>query len=332
MKRNISLSLLVALLTGCAAYTPEVNYVTSPIGAEIYEVETGKFLGISPLVVTYAPTGQHYKNGCYGIKGVSAKWQSGATNMSTSTNYLCDFKKVYTIEIPYVGDENQFASDLKHEPAVVAYLQERDNAVVKQRQQQQQQQGMSDGEAIIWSSVISSVGMLTGILTAPVIIPPTQQTPTATEYYQQNYLTPAYQQTVQPPPSYTPTPIVQPIQPVPISTTSTQPIQLIPPAPPVQPIKPVQPTPVNMAPATTLITSSGCASDYECGLGLSCIKGPMQSTGQCMQKVNQFGTPQPSISDPKSALPNTQFQGQCAFDHECPIGFSCNLKLKVCMK
>ncbi|MGR6502806.1 hypothetical protein [Shewanella sp. Koi 1] len=292
MKRNISLSLLVALLTGCAAYTPEVNYVTSPIGAEIYEVETGKFLGISPLVVTYAPTGQHYKNGCYGIKGVSAKWQSGATNMPTSTNYLCDFKKVYTIEIPYVGDENQFASDLKHEPAVVAYLQERDNAVVKQRQQQQ---GMSDGEAIIWSSVISSVGMLTGILTAPIIIPPTPQAPNATEYYQQNYQQPAYQQQVQ----------ATKVAPIPVPQT---------------------------IPPTPLTASSGCTSDYECGLGLSCIKGPLQSTGQCMQKANEYGTPLPTISNPSSTLPNTNINGQCTLNSECPIGFRCDMTLKTCVK
>lgn len=81
-----------------------------------------------------------------------------------------------------------------------------------------------------------------------------------------------------------------------------------------------------------LTASSGCTSDYECGVGLSCIKGPMQSTGQCMQKVNEFGTPLPTISNPNSTLPNTNINGQCTLNSECPIGFRCDMTLKTCVK
>lgn len=92
---------------------------------------------------------------------------------------------------------------------------------------------------------------------------------------------------------------------------------------------PQQSTPT---PYTPLTASSGCTSDYQCGLGLSCIKGPMQSTGQCMQKVNEYGTPLPTISNPSSALPNYNINGQCTLNSECPIGFRCDLTLKTCVK
>ncbi|MCG9965058.1 hypothetical protein [Shewanella cutis] len=81
-----------------------------------------------------------------------------------------------------------------------------------------------------------------------------------------------------------------------------------------------------------LTASNGCTSDYQCGLGLSCIKAPMQNTGQCMQKVNEYGTPLPTISNPSSALPNTNINGQCTLNSECPIGFRCDMGLKVCVK
>lgn len=81
-----------------------------------------------------------------------------------------------------------------------------------------------------------------------------------------------------------------------------------------------------------ITVSSGCYSDSECGLGLSCIKGPLQSTGQCMQKVNEYGTPLPTISNPSSTLPNTNINGQCTLNSECPIGFRCDMTLKTCVK
>lgn len=107
----------------------------------------------------------------------------------------------------------------------------------------------------------------------------------------------------------------------------------IPPATPPSPNptyrSPQQATPTPYMP---LAAASGCTSDYECGLGLSCIKGPMQSTGQCMQKVNEYGTPLPTISNPSSTLPNTNINGQCTLNSECPIGFRCDMTLKTCVK
>ncbi|MGI2006970.1 hypothetical protein ACRN98_23580 [Shewanella oncorhynchi] len=308
MKRNVSLTLLVVLLTSCsqrppinyqpqAPYMTQVKYETSPIGADIYELETGKYLGISPLVVSYNLTNAKLFDGCRLIKGVSATWKSGTSNTPFAANKLCGFDQVYTITIPYIGDEKQREHDVEMEPIFIAALQVRDaqQPVQPQQQMRPQQQGISDGEAIIWSSVISSVGMLTGILTAPIIMPPTPQAPNATEYYQQNYQQPAYQQQVQ----------TTKVTPIPVPQTS---------------------------PSTLLTTASGCTSDYECGLGLSCIKGPLQSTGQCMQKVNEYGTPLPTISNPSSGLPNTNINGQCTLNSECPIGFRCDMTLKNCVK
>lgn len=79
--------------------------------------------------------------------------------------------------------------------------------------------------------------------------------------------------------------------------------------------------------------SGGCRSDYECSSGLKCIKAPLNSTGVCLQPVNEFGTPSyPSLPNPNSVLPNYNLTGQCQFDTDCSIGFKCDTKLKACVK
>lgn len=115
-----------------------------------------------------------------------------------------------------------------------------------------------------------------------------------------------------------------------INSTAT----LINSATPPSTIQPTYSTPqqTTQKPYQQLTTSSGCTSDYECGLGLSCIKGPMQSAGKCMQKVNEYGTPLPTINNPNSTLPNTNINGQCTLNSECPIGFRCDMTLKTCVK
>lgn len=77
-----------------------------------------------------------------------------------------------------------------------------------------------------------------------------------------------------------------------------------------------------------------CSSDYDCALNSICVKEPMSNTGQCLVPVNEFGTPQiqPIQKRLDSHNPNYEFKGQCMFDTECGIGFSCDKKLKVCTK
>lgn len=104
-----------------------------------------------------------------------------------------------------------------------------------------------------------------------------------------------------------------------------------------------KPAPATYVPAKTtqqayapqkVSSSSGCTSDYDCSPGKQCVKAPMQSNGQCLTPVNSFGLSNPANSLPRtqSILPNLNTQGQCNFNTDCPVGFQCDTKLKVCVK
>ncbi|WP_395340727.1 tetratricopeptide repeat protein [Ningiella sp. W23] len=80
-----------------------------------------------------------------------------------------------------------------------------------------------------------------------------------------------------------------------------------------------------------LDVGSGCLSDYNCPLGQKCMKGPMQTQGQCLLQVNEYKTPIQTMPEPESVLPNTSVIGACNFVGDCPIGFKCNVALKICI-
>lgn len=96
---------------------------------------------------------------------------------------------------------------------------------------------------------------------------------------------------------------------------------------------PVQNTQTPRAP-TQVVSTSGCSSDFDCGLGKQCVKAPLQVNGQCLTPVNSFGISNPANSLPRtnSVLPNMKTQGQCNFNTDCPVGFQCDSSLKVCVK
>lgn len=75
-----------------------------------------------------------------------------------------------------------------------------------------------------------------------------------------------------------------------------------------------------------------CSSDYDCGIGNSCVKELYSSDGICMKNVDEFGTPEYSLPDPNSIGPNMDDEGGCTFDTDCPVGFECNSKYKICVK
>ncbi len=77
---------------------------------------------------------------------------------------------------------------------------------------------------------------------------------------------------------------------------------------------------------------NGCTNDLECGGALKCVKQPLSSSGQCLQPVNNFGTPINTLPNPSSVLPNLSTKGQCQFDTQCPVAFKCEQQLKVCVK
>jgi DNA-directed RNA polymerase subunit RPC12/RpoP len=76
--------------------------------------------------------------------------------------------------------------------------------------------------------------------------------------------------------------------------------------------------------------SSGCSSDYECGIGNRCVKAQYSSTGTCMKTVNQYGTPTYDLPDPNNIGINPY--KKCSFDTDCPIGFKCDSSYNACVK
>jgi len=75
-----------------------------------------------------------------------------------------------------------------------------------------------------------------------------------------------------------------------------------------------------------------CNSDFNCGIGYKCVKPPMSGYGTCMKTVNEYGTQQYNMPKTESVMPNMNMEGDCTFDTDCPIGFRCDRKYKVCIK
>ena len=81
---------------------------------------------------------------------------------------------------------------------------------------------------------------------------------------------------------------------------------------------------------TTILFS--CSSDFDCGMGASCVKQAFQSNGICMKNVNEYGVQQYNMPSTDSIGPNMNLDGECTFSTDCPIGFKCDSIYKVCVK
>jgi hypothetical protein len=75
---------------------------------------------------------------------------------------------------------------------------------------------------------------------------------------------------------------------------------------------------------------SDCISDFDCGIGYRCVKAPYKTSGVCMKSVDEFGVQQYDL--PRLDSINPRYDGDCDFDTDCPIGFYCHRKFKVCVK
>ena len=75
-----------------------------------------------------------------------------------------------------------------------------------------------------------------------------------------------------------------------------------------------------------------CTSDFGCGVGYTCVKEPLRTEGICMKTVDEYGTREYNLPNVDSIGPNMDLDGQCDYDTDCPIGFKCARKLKVCVK
>lgn len=78
------------------------------------------------------------------------------------------------------------------------------------------------------------------------------------------------------------------------------------------------------------IEAESCSSDFNCGLGQVCVKAPFKLEGICMEAVDEFGIK----TYPEKSLDSMDIptEGSCDFDLDCPIGFYCHKKYKVCIK
>lgn len=75
-------------------------------------------------------------------------------------------------------------------------------------------------------------------------------------------------------------------------------------------------------------SNSGCSSDFDCGTGQVCVKKPNNFSGICMNSVNEWGNNTYHSPSLDSINPRMDYD-QCG---QCPIGFRCDLKYKVCVK
>ena len=78
-------------------------------------------------------------------------------------------------------------------------------------------------------------------------------------------------------------------------------------------------------------TVSACTSDFSCGIGAQCVKQPFKSRGVCMKTVDEYGTRTFDLPRTNSVGPRMD-PGDCSFNVDCPIGFKCDRKYKVCVK
>lgn len=72
-----------------------------------------------------------------------------------------------------------------------------------------------------------------------------------------------------------------------------------------------------------------CRSDFNCRFGYLCVKPPFKSEGVCMKAVDEHKRPTYPKKDLDSIGP--KLEGDCKFNTDCPIGFKCDRKYKVCV-
>ena len=74
-----------------------------------------------------------------------------------------------------------------------------------------------------------------------------------------------------------------------------------------------------------------CSSDFSCSIGETCVKAPFKTRGVCMETVDEYGTRTYNLPNLESVGPRMNDDG-CSFFTDCPIGFKCDRRLKVCLK
>jgi hypothetical protein len=70
--------------------------------------------------------------------------------------------------------------------------------------------------------------------------------------------------------------------------------------------------------------SRSCSSDSSCSTGEVCVKAPGKTRGQCMQSVNKYGIQKYNRTGSSTT--------SCTTRSDCPYGFTCDRKLKACVR
>lgn len=249
-------------MSGCSTVA-YVNWNTPIPGATLIEQPNGNNIGVTPVRVQYDYAGQvPDENGCYRVRGVTAKWASGYQNSSPQLITLCQGATEYSMSVPYAGSTEQRMVDEAYAQAHIENLM-----VLAQQQAAANQQSQQQSSDLWVTAVVAAMGAGTAAAYPNV----TNTQPTTT---------------------YAPRPSIAPLQ------------------------------------------QAGCTSDFQCGAGKLCVKGPMQTRGECVIPVDSLGQKQiiNSMPRPNSIMPNLNTQGSCNFNTDCSIGFKCDTKLKVCVK
>ncbi len=73
-----------------------------------------------------------------------------------------------------------------------------------------------------------------------------------------------------------------------------------------------------------------CMSDYDCGIGRACVKGPYQANGVCMQVERSLGVPDVTrMPNPSSIYPNTN---PMIGPRPCPPGYMWSNQFGTCVR
>lgn len=147
---NRLLLIFMLVLSGCATQSTLQIY-SQPVGAYITEVGTSTTLGIAPTAAYYnasALNQTRQPDGCYLVKGFTAKWVSGATSTMSPIRLCGSNTDTYNITINRGSDHPDLEKDLTFALQVQNML----------AQQQQAQAAQNAAFAQMWSAFSTSQG------------------------------------------------------------------------------------------------------------------------------------------------------------------------------
>ena len=128
------------VLSACGANTLSMDYICNPAGASLYE-DGNKYLGSCPATITYQITKDDRSRGYVFIRGMSAKWASGASHSFSAQRVPLSVGTHQSLMFNRPSDAPGLDADL---------------SVLRSLQQRQQQYQMNDGECQMYSQSIPS--------------------------------------------------------------------------------------------------------------------------------------------------------------------------------